>query len=241
MFDYSKRRLLYLHKMGIPFYIRKNLTLAAKQKIQPISSWQEQRPMNDSAKQDGLPTIWLQLYSEIKKCTNCALHQRRTQAVPGVGDIHADWMLIGEAPGFEEDKKGEPFVGRAGRLLNKMLAAIGLDRRQVYITNVVKCRPPENRNPRPEETTACEDYLHRQIQMVKPKIILALGRIAANALLNSSAPVGKLRGRVYYYQELKLPIVITYHPAYLLRSPQQKRAAWDDLKLACRTIGMEIS
>jgi uracil-DNA glycosylase len=174
--------------------------------------------------------VWLQLQDEVAGCKRCELHRGRTQTVFGVGNIHADWLIIGEAPGAEEDRQGEPFVGRAGKLLNAMLWAIGLHRGQVYIANILKCRPPNNRDPKPEEVSCCEGYLQRQIALIKPKIILAVGRIAAQNLLKVDTPIGKMRGNRYEYD--KIPLVVTYHPAYLLRSPRQKRKAWQDLQLA---------
>lgn len=174
---------------------------------------------------------WDALKVTVGECTRCALSQNRTRTVLGVGDQDAQWMIVGEAPGAEEDRCGEPFVGRAGQLLNNMLAAIGLSRDAVYITNVVKCRPPGNRDPRPEEVAACEGYLKRQIDLVRPRLILALGRFAAQTLLRTDTPVGQLRGKVHHYAET-LPLIVTYHPAYLLRSPDQKARAWDDLRLA---------
>jgi len=179
------------------------------------------------------PVDWDALQAEVKACTACALHQTRTQTVFGVGDPQADWMVIGEAPGEQEDLQGEPFVGRAGLLLNEMLRAIGLSRERVFIANILKCRPPKNRDPQPNEAAACENYLKRQIAHVKPKIILAVGRIAAQNLLKTTAALGKLRGRLHDYQGV--PLVVTYHPAYLLRSPLDKRNAFDDLRLARQT------
>jgi DNA polymerase len=148
----------------------------------------------------------------------------------GVGNSAADWMIIGEAPGAEEDRRGEPFVGRAGKLLDEMLLAVGQRRRDVFIANILKCRPPNNRDPSAEESASCRPYLQRQIELVQPKIILAVGRIAAQQLLQSDAPVGRLRGKVHDLD--RIPLVVTYHPAYLLRSPSQKRKSWDDLCLA---------
>lgn len=175
---------------------------------------------------------WDALEREVAACRRCALHAQRRQAVFGVGDRQAAWMIIGEAPGAEEDRQGEPFVGRAGLLLNNMLRAIGLRREQVYIANIVKCRPPRNRDPRPEEAQQCAPFLQRQIDLVQPKIILAVGRVAAQNLLHSDSPVGKLRGRRFHYGERSIPLVVTYHPAYLLRSPKEKRKVWQDLCLA---------
>ncbi|RMF95013.1 MAG: uracil-DNA glycosylase [Gammaproteobacteria bacterium] len=175
---------------------------------------------------------WEALEAEVRHCTRCALAASRTQTVFGVGNRDADWMVIGEAPGAEEDRQGEPFVGRAGQLLNQMLRAVGQSREQVYIANILKCRPPNNRDPKPEEIAACRDYLQRQIELVSPQLLLAVGRIAAQALLQTDAPVGRLRGRVHRLAPGGLPLVVTYHPAYLLRSPAQKRKAWEDLRLA---------
>lgn len=170
-------------------------------------------------------------------CTRCALHRQRTQAVFGTGAADAAWMAIGEAPGAEEDRRGEPFVGRAGQLLDSMLAAAGWQREEVYIANIVKCRPPDNRDPRPEEAERCFSYLERQIRLVAPRLILALGRVAAQNLLQTGAPVGRLRGRGHELPGLGIPVVVTYHPAYLLRSPREKRKAWQDLRLATSITG----
>ena len=176
---------------------------------------------------------WSTLTAQIAACTACALSRTRTHTVPGVGDRNADWLIIGEAPGAEEDARGEPFVGRAGKLLDAMLRAVGLDRsRGVYITNIVKCRPPNNRDPAPDEAAACAGYLERQIALIEPKLILAVGKVAAHNLLGSEEPIGRLRGRVWHWRGTDLPVVATYHPAYLLRSPLEKRKAWDDLCLA---------
>jgi DNA polymerase len=158
----------------------------------------------------------------------------------GVGNRQADWLLIGEAPGRDEDQQGEPFVGRAGQLLNAMLQAIGLQREQVYIANILKCRPPDNRDPRPQEVVCCEPYLMRQIELIQPRLILALGRIAAQNLLNSETPIGKLRGRVHQFRDTGIALIATYHPAYLLRSPLEKRKAWQDLQLALETVREQV-
>ena len=177
---------------------------------------------------------WEVLREAVANCTRCALCETRTQTVFGVGDPDADWMIIGEAPGAEEDRRGEPFVGRAGKLLDEMLRAVGQSRDGAFIANILKCRPPNNRDPKPEESAACRGYLERQIELVDPKIILAVGRIAAQLLLETDAPVGRLRGSVHRLGDI--PLVVTYHPAYLLRSPGQKRKAWDDLNLARRVL-----
>ena len=178
---------------------------------------------------------WDELESAVKQCTLCPLHQARTQGVFGVGNRRARWMIIGEAPGAEEDRQGEPFVGRAGQLLNSMLKAIGLERREVFIANILKSRPPNNRDPRPEEVRACLPYLFRQIELVDPVLILCVGRIAAQTLLETTTTIGKLRGRVHQLATGR-PMIVTYHPAYLLRSPAEKRKSWADLVLAMQTF-----
>jgi DNA polymerase len=172
---------------------------------------------------------WDRLAAEVRACTRCALHRGRTQTVFGVGRRDAELLVIGEAPGADEDRQGEPFVGRAGQLLNAMLRAIGLPRHEVYIANILKCRPPNNRDPQPEEASACTPYLARQIALVRPRAILAVGRIAAQWLLQSDAPIGRLRGRVFHYGDSGTPLIVTYHPAYLLRTPLAKATAWTDL------------
>jgi DNA polymerase len=181
---------------------------------------------------DGVMPDWETLQREVSECRLCPLHEGRTQTVFGVGDVNADWMLIGEAPGAEEDRRGEPFVGRAGKLLDSMLKALGLDRQQVFIANILKCRPPNNRDPRPEEVLACANYLNQQINTVKPRLIIALGRVAAQKLLKTETPIGKMRGKRFHYGDPPVPVVVTYHPAYLLRSPREKRKSWQDLQLA---------
>lgn len=170
------------------------------------------------------------LRQTILGCTACGLCETRTQAVPGVGNLTADLLVIGEAPGQEEDRRGEPFVGRAGQLLDRMLAAIGLDRQTVYITNVLKCRPPNNRDPKAEEVQACAAYLRRQIELIDPKAILSVGRISAQSLLETDQTIGRLREHWHRFGPNGTPLRVTYHPAYLLRSPAQKRKSWDDLK-----------
>lgn len=180
----------------------------------------------------GKPAAWAELRAEVAGCTRCELHRTRTQTVFGTGSEQARWLVIGEAPGADEDRQGEPFVGRAGQLLTEMLRAVGLSREQVFIANILKCRPPENRDPRPEEAKSCESYLQRQIALLQPRLILAVGRIAAQNLLQVDTPIGQLRGRAHAWGPAQIPVVVTYHPAYLLRSPGQKARAWDDLCLA---------
>ncbi len=212
----------YLHLMGIDVWLERPTLSAAGGEVLCV-------PDTTTTME---PEVWHKLRRQVAVCTQCGLHQGRKQTVFGVGDQNADWMVIGEAPGAEEDKQGEPFVGRAGKLLNAMLLAIGLTRSQVFIANILKCRPPENRDPRPDEVISCETYLARQIELVRPEIILALGRIAAQNLLKVDTPIGRMRGRQYEYPGSNIPVVVTYHPAYLLRSPREKRKSWQDLRLA---------
>lgn len=250
----SSRRLQYLDAMGIPVWVRRRPAretpaAAVVERIEAAVEVDEikapdvttvQAVTPESRVMDRAEEIaqldWDALRARVARCTDCELYKSRTQAVFGVGNEHAEWMIIGEAPGADEDRKGEPFVGRAGQLLNAMLAAIGLKREEVYIANILKSRPPNNRDPRPEEIAACEPYLHRQIALIKPKIILAVGRIAIQNLLKTDQTVGKLRGRKHVYPQGNIPLVVTYHPAYLLRSPSSKREAWEDLKLARRIL-----
>lgn len=178
---------------------------------------------------------WNGLISRISTCQACNLCQQRRQAVPGVGDRQADWLFVGEAPGAEEDQKGEPFVGQAGKLLDSMLSAMGLARgKAVYIANAVKCRPPHNRTPEAEEMAACRPFLARQIELIAPRIIIALGRPAAQTLLEREVKIAAARGRVFHYRDI--PVVVTYHPAYLLRNPHDKAKAWEDLCFALHTM-----
>ena len=176
-------------------------------------------------RQSGLDGI----KTEIAGCVRCALHQTRTNTVPGEGSAQAEWLFIGEAPGQNEDRQGRPFVGRAGKLLEAIIAALRMQRQQVYIANVVKCRPPENRDPTAGEVAECEPFLLRQLQLIEPRIIVVLGRIAAQSLLKTTLPLARLRAQVHYYGEQKIPLIVTYHPAYLLRSPEQKARVWEDL------------
>jgi len=186
---------------------------------------------------------WDVLERTVKDCTACGLHETRTQAVFGVGNRSAEWMLVGEAPGAEEDARGEPFVGQAGKLLDNMLAAVGLTRagtgpRAVYIANVLKCRPPGNRNPAPDEVGACDPFLRRQIELVQPKLVLVMGRFAAQSLLASDASIASLRGTVHHIEVAgrRVPVVVTYHPAYLLRNLADKAKSWADLCLAREVV-----
>lgn len=178
---------------------------------------------------------WTQIKASVASCTSCALHARRNKTVFGVGDENADWLFVGEGPGADEDEQGEPFVGQAGKLLDSMLAAIQLKRgSNVYIANVVKCRPPGNRNPAADEALACEPYLHRQIELIQPKLIVALGKVAAVNLLARDDTVASMRNKVHAYRGI--PLIVTYHPAYLLRSLAEKARAWEDLCFAVDTM-----
>jgi DNA polymerase len=179
---------------------------------------------------------WEALREAVATCRACGLCATRTQTVFGVGNRHATLMLIGEAPGAEEDRQGEPFVGRAGQLLDRMLAAIGLGRDEVYIANILKCRPPGNRDPKPEEAAACRAFLLRQIALVHPRLLLSLGRVSAQNLLETDEPVGRLRGHWFSFGPQGLPLMVTYHPSYLLRSPEQKVKSWQDLTQVARRL-----
>lgn len=179
---------------------------------------------------------WETLQARVAGCTACPLHEQRTQTVFGVGNRQADWLFIGEAPGADEDRQGEPFVGRAGKLLDQILFALGQDRSRVYIANVCKCRPPGNREPTPAEALQCWPYLRRQIQLIDPRVIVAMGRIAAHRLLQTDQKLGDMRQQVHHLSESATPVIVTYHPAYLLRNPADKRKVWEDLLFAGRLV-----
>ena len=203
----------------------------------PLSPQEAARPRDtgvsrgdSTAREAGFD--WPELKARVAACTRCVLCNTRTQTVFGVGSPTAQWLIVGEAPGADEDRQGEPFVGRAGQLLNSMLRAIGLAREQVYIANVLKCRPPGNRDPAADEASECLPYLEQQIALLKPKIMLAVGRIASQNLLRTDLTLGRLRGQVHAFGVSQVPLVVTYHPAYLLRTPADKRKAWEDLKFA---------
>lgn len=228
-------RRQYLQAMGIPVWVRRQQpgeVDSSDMTPSPLDMPHESEELSDA--QAISCATWQVLEGRVASCTACDLHSTRIQTVFGTGDREADWMFIGEAPGADEDRQGEPFVGRAGQLLNAMIQAIGLRREQVYIANILKCRPPRNRDPRPEEVACCERYLHRQVELVQPRVILALGRIAAHNLLKTDVSLGRMRGRCYRYSDTQIPVVVTYHPAYLLRSPNEKRKAWQDLQFAAR-------
>ena len=226
----GERRLEYLRAIGIDLWVRRGRGAV------------EAPPARDRAAPAAeIEARWDTLRAAVLECTRCPLHATRTQGVLGVGPKRSDWLVIGEAPGAEEDRRGEPFVGAAGQLLDAMLRAIGLDRRtNVYIANVLKSRPPGNRDPKPEEVAACLPYLVEQIALLQPKIMLAVGRIAAQNLLATDVKLGRLRGQVHRFGELNTPLVVTYHPAYLLRTPADKRKAWEDLKFA-RSVYQQLT
>jgi uracil-DNA glycosylase family 4 len=232
----SELRQEYLAALGLETWTLRGKPVAAPE---AAVSREVPLPPPTPAQQPASPTLvreagadWAELRARVAACTRCSLSATRTQTVFGVGNLNADWLIVGEAPGAEEDRKGEPFVGRAGQLLNSMLLAIGLPREQVYIANVLKCRPPGNRDPSPTEAAECLPYLERQIALLKPKIMLVVGRIAAQNLLRTDKTLGSLRQQVHRFGLSEVPLVVTYHPAYLLRTPGDKRKAWEDLKFA---------
>jgi DNA polymerase len=224
----SAARDRYLAEIGIPVWRLRAAVGAAEPAGSAAVAASSEVPA--SALLPGTD-VWVELEAAVRGCTRCGLHKTRTQTVFGVGRRDAQLFVIGEAPGADEDRQGEPFVGRAGQLLNAMLRAIGLPRSEVFIANILKCRPPNNRDPQPDEQSACTPYLTRQIALVQPRVLLAVGRIAAQWLLQTDTPIGRLRGRVVTYGERNTPLVVTYHPAYLLRSPLDKAKAWTDLCL----------
>lgn len=242
----DSRRLAYLKALEIDVWERRDGSARAAvpqaETVAPVQARAVQAPPAIEPKvvvpedDGGVSQLgWEELATAVRSCTKCPLHATRTNGVFGVGNRSARWMIIGEAPGADEDRQGEPFVGRAGQLLNSMLKAIGLAREQVFIANILKSRPPNNRDPKPEEVRACIPYLYRQIELVDPGLILCVGRIAAQTLLDVDTPIGKLRGVVHKIAANR-PMVVTYHPAYLLRSPVEKRKSWADLLLAMRTF-----
>lgn len=222
-------RLQYLEAMGIDVWLPR-----AAPAQEQISIFDDAIAENTPSEPEQPADSWETLQAEVSPCTKCELCKTRTQTVFGSGNKNAEWMIIGEGPGQNEDQQGLPFVGKAGQLLTEMLRAMDLDREEVFIANIVKCRPPANRDPKPIEIETCKPYLLRQIALIKPKIIVVLGRIAAQALLNTDEPIGKLRGKIHALNDT--PVVVVYHPAYLLRSLLDKRKAWTDLKLAMQTV-----
>lgn len=229
----AAQRARLLQELGVDLWVRRDLPGQLHEVASPGRETAGAPASAASGRADPIAQMdWSMLQTAVSGCTRCALHTSRTQTVFGVGDASASWMLVGEAPGAEEDRRGEPFVGRAGQLLNAMLRACGVDREQVFIANILKCRPPRNRDPQADESAQCADYLARQIELVQPAMILALGRVAAQHLLDVDTPLGRLRGRVHTLPASDIPVVVTYHPAYLLRSPADKAKAWADLGLA---------
>ena len=236
----------YLDALGIQQWREREAESVEEQNITSVTSSAIDR-QEDKLEPHATPEIVVdldkvsrmdltELQLHVRGCQACELHKTRKQTVFGTGHHKADWLIIGEAPGADEDRQGEPFVGRAGQLLTQMLRAIGLAREEVFIANILKCRPPNNRDPKAEEVAACQAYLYRQIDLLEPKIVLALGRIAAQSLLNSDMAIGKMRGKLYHLEKNNIPLVVTYHPAYLLRSPKEKRKVWEDLKFARQQI-----
>jgi uracil-DNA glycosylase family 4 len=239
----TERRTLMLREMGLgpQWHLRDTKVSLAEPQCAEVSAPSAvteaaAQPVSvNDRRSDIMRMDWTPLKASVASCTECALHARRNKTVFGVGDENADWLFVGEGPGAEEDAQGEPFVGQAGKLLDSMLAAIKLERgKNVYIANVVKCRPPGNRNPEAAEALACEPYLHRQIDLIQPKLIIALGKVAAVNLLAREASVASMRNKVHQYRGI--PLIVTYHPAYLLRSLAEKARAWEDLCFAVDTM-----
>lgn len=226
----SELRYEYLKAMGVQRWVTRNCDAAVAEVEPPV----EQLPAHDQS-------AWQVLEKQVSTCTRCALHECRTQTVFGTGSRNADWMIIGEAPGADEDKQGEPFVGRAGQLLNEILFAAGYQRADVFIANILKCRPPANRDPSADEISSCQPYLQRQIELIQPKLILAVGRVAAHGLLETTTQVGRLRGKAHSYGEHGIPLIVTYHPAYLLRSPLEKRKVLKDLQFAQAVFKQQLA
>lgn len=234
------RQQAYLKAMGIDIWTRRE-TVGSDDDVLPMPDVTAQAVPETPAVPtdcDDLSGLdWQALQAKVSACTRCELDKGRTQTVFGVGNQQADLLIIGEAPGVEEDRQGEPFVGRAGQLLNAMLKAIKLSRQDIYIANILKCRPPSNRDPKPEEAALCSQYLKRQIELIQPRLILAVGRIAAQRLLQTNNNLGKMRGQLHQYVPTNTPLIVTYHPAYLLRTPSDKGKAWQDLLFVQRTLG----
>ena len=248
--DPEARRVRYLRAMGITAWVRRDRVIQNEpvEPARPALSTAAPAPESGSATCSPAPQgaavnelDWEALQAAVAGCQLCPLAQTRTTTVFGVGAVAADWMVIGEAPGAEEDRRGEPFVGRAGQLLDAMLDGVSQSRSTAYIANVIKCRPPNNRDPSAEEATCCAPYLQRQIELIQPRVILAVGRVAAQRLLGQDVPVGRLRGRVHHFGPDNTPLVVTYHPAYLLRRPTEKGKVWRDLLLARSVLEAETA
>ncbi|MBK7902141.1 MAG: uracil-DNA glycosylase [Proteobacteria bacterium] len=238
------RQVAYLQALGVDCYVPRSAPpLQAEAEVivaaaPAPSAVVVARAGAESVQPDAAADLdWDELRVTVAACQQCDLHATRTQTVFGVGNRQARWMFIGEAPGAEEDKQGEPFVGRAGQLLTSMIRALGLRREDVFIANVLKCRPPDNRDPKPSEAASCRRYLERQVALVNPTLVIAVGRIAAQNLLATETPIAKLRGKVHSFGAQAWPVVVTYHPAYLLRSPGEKRKSWQDLLHARQLFG----
>jgi len=229
------RQAAYLQALGVDVYVLRDAAQpaawpAAATAAAPVAPAAEGAPAAASPAYGD--SGWDELRAAVSACQRCELHASRTQTVFGVGNPRARWMFIGEAPGAEEDRQGEPFVGRAGQLLTAMIRALGMQREDVYIANVLKCRPPGNRDPKPSEAASCRAFLERQVALVDPTLVIAVGRVAAQDLLATETPIAKLRGKVHSFGAKAWPLLVTYHPAYLLRSPGEKRKAWQDLVCA---------
>jgi uracil-DNA glycosylase family 4 len=232
----NRSREQTIRELGLGPLWRLRAPAPAETVAEPVARTASAEPAKDERTAAIASMGWDELGPAVAGCRTCALCQARKQAVLGVGDVNADWLFVGEGPGAEEDERGEPFVGQAGKLLDAMLAAIDLKRgTDVYIGNSVKCRPPNNRTPEPDETAACWPYLARQIELIKPRLIVALGRPAAQTLLQTEVKISSSRGRLFDYKGI--PVVVTYHPAYLLRTLPEKAKAWEDLCFARRTMG----
>ena len=227
----------YLAEIGISVWRLRGAAAGSAATPAPAEPAGEAATAHALAPAEPAGEVWSELEAKVRACTLCALHRGRTQTVFGVGRRDARLFVIGEAPGADEDRQGEPFVGKAGQLLNAMLRSIGLPRAEVYIANILKCRPPNNRDPDPSESASCTPYLSQQIELVQPRVLLAVGRISAQWLLQTDTPIGRLRGRVLTYGARNTPLVVTYHPAYLLRSPLEKAKAWTDLCLVKELLG----
>lgn len=223
----NSTRLQYLEAMGIDVWVPRKQPLVEPSQADELSIGEAV-----DSQAEAIDDAWTRLQDQVTDCQKCSLSETRKQTVFGEGDVNADWMLIGEAPGQNEELEGKPFLGQPGFLLTEMLRAIGLQRESVFITNVLKCSPPNNRDPKVDELKSCDDYLQQQISLVKPKIILAVGRVAAQTLLGTKQALSDLRGAAH--QVNGIPVVVVYHPAYLLRSLLEKRKVWQDLQLAMK-------
>ncbi|MDX1812787.1 MAG: uracil-DNA glycosylase [Gammaproteobacteria bacterium] len=235
----SNRKKQYLKTMGIPVWSAHRVLPGEKTQAVTQAGEEVLESLPEHVESPGKSkdiNEWKRIQQEVSICTACDLHQTRTNTVFGVGNNNTELMIIGEAPGQDEDRQGEPFVGKAGQLLNQMLLSVGFSRESVFIANILKCRPPNNRDPRVEEVMKCADFLKRQIEWIRPKMILSVGRISAHNLLKTEETIGRLRGKVHHLTELDIPVIVTYHPAYLLRSPAEKAKSWRDLVIARRIL-----